>query len=265
MSPTSDEKKLYQQLKILSSAFLLPSTRNVDHKSILRTVTKHFKAFTEADASVLMLNDNNEILVPVCSSGIPFSRVKDSTLSLSMRLKDIISRPALDIRYSSFMNTPLIHNRKFIGLSAVFSTIPEKFHTFEHDKYRNILLTILASYYAVSIENTILADSMKLTEHSKSDREHPPDSDQNKKWVQAMQPEKMSALSMSVTEIIHEITNSLSLIASHTQTLLKDAAEKDINALTGIHEQANRAAGFVKGLLNFVQQGNSEKTEDNLY
>ena len=265
MSPTSDEKKLYQQLKTLSSAFLLPSTRNLDHKSILRTVTKHFKMFTEADASVLMLNNNNEILMPVYSIGIPFSRVKDSNLSLSTRLKDIISRPALDIRYSSFMNTPLIHNRKFIGLSAVFSTIPEKFHTFEHDKYKNLLLTILASYFAVSIENIILADSMKLTEHSKSDREHPSDSDQNKKWIQAMQPEKMSALSMFITETVHEITNPLSLIAGHTQTLLKDATEKNVNALTEIHEQANRAAGFVKRLLNFAQQDNTEKTEDDLY
>ncbi|MDO8141076.1 MAG: hypothetical protein Q6358_06210, partial [Candidatus Brocadiales bacterium] len=125
MSSTSDEKKLYQQLKTLSSAFLLPSTRTLDHKSILRTVTKHFKAFTEADASVLMLNDNNENLTPVYSIGIPFSRVKGSNLSLSTRLKDIISRPALDARYASFMNTPLIHNRKFIGLSAVFSIEPE--------------------------------------------------------------------------------------------------------------------------------------------
>src|SRR3972149_5504646 len=151
MSSISDEKKLHQRLKTLSDVFLLPTSKPLDYKSIIRTVTKHFKIFTEADASVLMLNNNNENLTPVFSIGIPFSKIKDSTLPLSTRLKDIVSRPVLDMRYSSFMNTPLIHNRKLIGLSAVFSITPEKFHTFERDKYNNLLLTILASYFPMSI------------------------------------------------------------------------------------------------------------------
>jgi len=166
MSSISDEKKLYQRLKTLSDVFLLPTSKPLDYKSIIRTVAKHFKIFTEADASVLMLNNNNENLTPVFSIGIPFSKIKDSTLPLSTRLKDIVSRPVLDVRYSSFMNTPLIHNRKLIGLSAVFSTIPEYFHTFERDKYNNLLLTILASYFAVSIENVTLSDSIKSLERS---------------------------------------------------------------------------------------------------
>ncbi|MBM2834879.1 MAG: phosphopentomutase [Candidatus Brocadiaceae bacterium] len=194
MSFISDEKKLYQRLKALSDVFLLPDSKPLDYKSILRTVTKHFKVFTEADASVLMLNDNNENLTPVFSIGIPFSKIKDSTLPLSTRLKDIVSRPVLDVRYSSFMNTPLIHNRKLIGLSAVFSTIPEYFHTFERDKYNNLLLTVLASYFAVSIENVTLSDSMKSTErfneegkcagtiHIASDV-----TEQRKSWNQAIQ------------------------------------------------------------------------------
>ena len=111
MSSISDEKKLYQRLKSLSDVFLLPTSKPLDYKSIIRTVTKHFKIFTEADASVLMLNNNNENLTPVFSIGIPFSKIKDSTLPLSTRLKDIVSRPVLDVRYSSFMNTPLIHNQ----------------------------------------------------------------------------------------------------------------------------------------------------------
>jgi len=166
MSSISDEKKLYQRLKSLSDVFLLPTSKPLDYKSIIRTVAKHFKIFTEADASVLMLNNNNENLIPVFSLGIPLSKIKDSTLPLSTRLKDIISRPVLDVRYSSFMNTPLIHNRKLIGLSAVFSTIPEYFHTFERDKYNNLLLTMLASYFAVSIENVTLSDSIKSLERS---------------------------------------------------------------------------------------------------
>ncbi len=161
MSFTSDEKKLYQQIKTLSDAFLLPSTTSLDYKSAIRTATKHFKMFTEADASVLMLNDNNGNLAPVFSLGIPFSQIKDTLLSLSTRLKDIVSHPALDLRYSSFMNTPLIYNRKLVGLSAVFSIVPEKLQAFEHDKYKSLLLTMLASYFAVIIENVSLADSAK--------------------------------------------------------------------------------------------------------
>lgn len=166
MSSLSDEKKLYQRLKTLSDVFLLPTSKPLDYKSIIRTVTKHFKIFTEADASVLMLNNNNENLTPVFSIGIPLSKIKDSTLPLSTRLKDIVSRPVLDVRYSSFMNTPLIHDRKLIGLSAVFSTIPEYFHTFECNKYNNLLLTILASYFAVSIENVTLSDYIKSLKRS---------------------------------------------------------------------------------------------------
>lgn len=165
MSSILDEKKLYHRIKALSDAFLL-SSRTLDYKAFLRTVTRHFKVYTEADASVLMLN-NDKNLTPVCSIGIPFSKIKDACLPCSTRLKDIIARPAMDARYTSFMNTPLIHNRKLIGLSAVFSIIPEKFHTFEYDKYESIFLTMLASYIAVSIENATLINTLKTIERSK--------------------------------------------------------------------------------------------------
>jgi hypothetical protein len=148
----SNEKKLYQRLKLLSDAFLL-SSKSLDYTSILRTVTKHFKMFTEADASVLMLNDKNGNLSPVFSLGISLSKIKDVYMPSSTRLKDILARPVLDVRYASFMNTPFIHKRKLIGLSAVFSTMPEKFNRFEQDKYENLFLTMLASYIAVTIEN----------------------------------------------------------------------------------------------------------------
>lgn len=166
MSSISDEKKLFHRLKVLSDAFLL-SSKALDYKSFLRTATRHFKIFTDADASVLLLNNNDECLTPVCSLGIPFSKIKDVTLPCSTRLKDIITHPVVDVRYTSFMNTPLIHNRKLIGLSAVFSIVPEKFHTFEHDKYESIFLTILASYIAASIENVTLLNTIKSIERSK--------------------------------------------------------------------------------------------------
>ncbi|MCF6154832.1 MAG: PAS domain-containing protein [Candidatus Brocadia sp.] len=169
MSSISDEKKLYHRIKVLSDAFLL-SSRALEYKSFLRTITRHFKVFTEADASVLLLN-NEENLTPVCSVGIPFSKIKDACLPCSTRLKDIITRPVIDVRYTSFMNTPIIHNRKLIGLSAVFSIIPEKFHTFEHDKYESLLLTMLAGYIAVSIENATLINTLKSIERSKSEWE----------------------------------------------------------------------------------------------
>ena len=166
MSFISDKKRLYHRLKVLSDAFLL-SPRALDYKSFLRTATRHFKVFTEADASVLLLNNNDENLTPVCSAGIPFSKIKDASLPCSMRLKDIITHPVMDVRYTSFMNTPLIHNRKLIGLSAVFSIVPDKFHTFEHDKYEILFLTMLASYIAASIENVTLINTIKSIERSK--------------------------------------------------------------------------------------------------
>lgn len=171
MSSLSDEKKLYQRLKILSDAFLL-SARPLDYKSVLRIVTKHFKVFTDADASVLMLNNKDGNLTPVCSIGIPFSKIKDVSLPSSTRLKDILTHPVLDVRYTSFMNTPLIQNRKLIGLSAVFSIVPEKFHAFEYNKYEELLLTMLASYITTSIENAILTSTIKTIEHFKSDWEN---------------------------------------------------------------------------------------------
>lgn len=128
-------------------------------------VTRHFKIFAGADASVLMLNNDGN-LTPVCSLGIPFSRIKDAYLPCSMRLKDIIARPVMDTRYTSFMNTPLIYNRKLIGLSAVFSIVPEKFHAFEHNKYENLFLTMLAGHIAVGIENVTLTNTIESLEHS---------------------------------------------------------------------------------------------------
>ena len=260
MFSISDEKKLYQRLKTLSNVFSLPTSKLLDYKSILRTVTKHFKIFTEADASVLMLNNNNENLTPVFSMGIPFSKIKDSPLPLSTRLKDIVSRPVLDVRYSSFMNTPLIHNRKLIGLSAVFSTIPEYFHTFERDKYNNLLLTILASYFAVSIENVTLSDSIKSLErfyeegkcagtiHIAGDV-----TELKKMWNQATQTENTASSDMLITEIAREINNSLSEITGYTQSLLKEAAEKNKHALAKIQAHTDRARSFIRQLLDFVK------------
>ena len=166
MSSVSGEKKLHQRLKILSDAFLL-SSRALDYKSVMRAVTRHFKVFTGADASVLLLNNNDENLTPVCSAGIPFSKIKDVSLPCSTRLKDIITHPVMDVRYTAFMNTPLIYNRRLIGLSAVFSIVPEKFHFLEHDKYENLLLTMLASHIAVSIENIIAMNTIESIERSK--------------------------------------------------------------------------------------------------
>lgn len=168
MSSLLEEKKLYHRAKTLSEAFLL-SSRALDYKSVLRMVTKHFKVFTEADASVLMLNNHQGSLVPVFSLGIPLSKIKDTSLPSTIRLKDILAHPALDVRYTSFMNTPLIHNRKLLGIAAVFSIVPEKFHVFEHDRYENLFLSMLAGYTSLTIECVTLADTLKLVEYTHAD------------------------------------------------------------------------------------------------
>lgn len=172
MSSIPDGNRLYKRLKILSDAFLSPPHKPPDYKSVIRTSTKHFKVFTEADASVLMLNNNEGNIVPVFSMGIPFSKIKDASLPSSLRLKDIIAHSALDVRYASFMNTPLIHNRKLIGVSAVFSTTPEKFYKFEHNKCENLFLTMLASYISVNIENITLINTINSAITSELDWEN---------------------------------------------------------------------------------------------
>ena len=106
MSSTLDEKELYQRLKTLLEIFLLTS-KTSDYDSVLRIIT-------DADASVLFLNNDNNNLTPACSTVIKFSSIQDAYIPPSTRLKDIIPRPVLDVRYASFMNTPLIQNRKLL-------------------------------------------------------------------------------------------------------------------------------------------------------
>ncbi|MEK7359717.1 MAG: GAF domain-containing protein [Planctomycetota bacterium] len=168
MSSLLEEKKLYHRAKILSEALLL-SSRAPDYKSVLRMVTKHFKVFTEADAAVLMLNNHQGSLVPVFSLGMPLSKIKDTHLPSTIRLKDILTHPVLDVRYTSFMNTPLIHNRELLGIAAVFSTMPEKFQIFEHDRYENLFLSMLAGHTSLTIECVTLADTLKLIECTNAD------------------------------------------------------------------------------------------------
>lgn len=167
----SNEKKLYHRLKALSDVFLL-SSKTFDYKLVLREATKHFKTFTEADASVLMLNNKDGDLKPVCSLGIPFSKIKDVSLPVSTRLKQILNHSVLDMRYTSFMNIPLILHRRLIGLFAAFSIVPEKFYTFEHDKYENLFLTMLVSHLAVSIDNATLSQLIFSKERSDFDWEN---------------------------------------------------------------------------------------------
>ncbi|MEK6621418.1 MAG: GAF domain-containing protein [Planctomycetota bacterium] len=168
MSSSLEEKKLYHRAKILSEALLL-SSRAPDYKSVLRMVTKHFKVFTEADAAVLMLNNHQGSLVPVFSLGMPLSKIKDTHLPSTIRLKDILTHPVLDVRYTSFMNTPLIHNRELLGIAAVFSTVPEKFQIFEHDRYENLFLSMLAGHTSLTIECVTLADTLRLIECTHAD------------------------------------------------------------------------------------------------
>jgi hypothetical protein len=99
MSSTLDGKILYQRFKALLEIFLLTSKIS-DYDSVLRIITRYFKIFTDADAFVLFLNNDNNNLTPVCSTGIKFSSIKDSYIPPSTRLKDIISRPVLDVRYA---------------------------------------------------------------------------------------------------------------------------------------------------------------------
>ena len=61
MSSTLDEKELYQRLKTLLEIFLLTS-KTLDYDSVLRIITRYFKIFTDADASVLFLNNDNNNL-----------------------------------------------------------------------------------------------------------------------------------------------------------------------------------------------------------
>ncbi|HHT9150889.1 MAG TPA: ATP-binding protein [Candidatus Wujingus californicus] len=171
MTSVIDKKKLYQRLKILFDTFILTS-KTSDYNTILKTATKYFKKFTDSDASVLFLNKNNENLIPVYSIGIPLPRIKNTNIPSFTRLKDIISRPLLDVRYASFMNTPLIQNRKLIGVLAVFSIAPEKFILFEHDKYENLFLSLLASHLAAIIENSTLLKTIGVIENSKNDWEN---------------------------------------------------------------------------------------------
>src|SRR3989304_4756856 len=98
MTSVIDKKKLYQRLKILFDIFILTS-KTSDCNTILKTATKCFKKFTDSDASVLFLNKNNGNLIPVYSIGIPLSRIKNTNIPSFTRLKDIISRPLLDVRY----------------------------------------------------------------------------------------------------------------------------------------------------------------------
>ena len=170
MPSISGEKNLRQRLKILSDAFL-PSSRALDYQSVLRMATKHFKTFTGADASVLMLN-NHEFLTPAFSIGIPLSTIKGVSLPSSTRPKEILIHPPMDVRYTSFLNIPLVHNRKLIGLSAVFSAVPERFHPFEQDKDEGALLDMLAGYVAASIENVTLSNTIKTIERFKRDWEN---------------------------------------------------------------------------------------------
>lgn len=171
MTSVIGEKKLYQRLKILFDTFILTS-KTSDYNTILKTTTNCFKKFTDSDASVFFLNKNNGNLIPVYSVGIPLPRIKNTNIPSFTRLKDIISRPLLDVRYASFMNTPLIQNRKLIGVLAVFSIAPEKFILFEHNKYANLFLSLLASHLAVIIENSTLLKTIGIIENSKNDWEN---------------------------------------------------------------------------------------------
>lgn len=137
--------------------------------------TKHFKTFTGAEASLLLLN-NHEFLTPAFSIGIPLSTIKGVSLPSSIKPNEILIHPPMGVRYASFLNIPLVHNRKLIGLSAVFSAAPERFKPFEQDKDEGSLLDMLASYVAAGIENITLTNTIKTIERLKYDWENTFDS-----------------------------------------------------------------------------------------
>lgn len=174
MPSISGEKNLRRRLKILSDAFL-PSSRALNYQAILRMAAKHFKTFTGAEASVLMLN-NHEFLTPAFSMGIPLSTIKGVSLPSSAKPNEILIHPPMGVRYASFLNIPLVYNRKLIGLAAVFSAAPERFKLFEQDKDEGSLLDMLASYVAAGIENITLTNTIKTIERLKYDWENTFDS-----------------------------------------------------------------------------------------
>ncbi|OHC08717.1 MAG: hypothetical protein A3K50_08495 [Planctomycetes bacterium RIFOXYD12_FULL_42_12] len=72
-------------------------------------------------------------------------------------------------------------------------------------------------------------------------------------WNQATQTENTASSDMLITEIAREINNSLSEITGYTQSLLKEAAEKNKHALAKIQAHTDRARSFIRQLLDFVK------------
>ncbi len=262
----SPETQITQLWMLLDVSRVLNSTLDLD--TLLRIIVEVATVVTESEAaSILLLDQKTGELHFEAATGTKRSEVQSIVVPIEGSIAGWIvsnSKPLLvnnaqqdprhytqaddatEFETRSLMGVPLKLKEKTIGVVEVVNKIGPRLFT-KHDVE---ILETLAAQAAVAIENarlyTDLQDQMQALQQAQA---------------RLVQSEKLAAVGELVAGVAHELNNPLTSIIGFVELLqlndLNDSAQKDLDRVV---VQAQRAAGIVRGLLDFARQHPPERT-----
>jgi signal transduction histidine kinase/FixJ family two-component response regulator len=140
----------------------------------------------------------------------------------------------------SLLHVPLILRGESIGVLSVDNQVSDVEFT-EEDQY---LLSTLADYAAISIENATLYEELrqKMQDLERSQQE-------------LIESSKLAAVGTLAAGVAHEFNNLLAAISGHTELgLVSDDMEEIKRALQVVVESVDRAKGITSNLLTFARR-----------
>jgi two-component system NtrC family sensor kinase len=140
----------------------------------------------------------------------------------------------------SLLHVPLILRGEAIGVLSVDNQVSDVEFT-EEDQY---LLSTLADYAAISIENATLYDELrqKMKDLERSQQE-------------LIESSKLAAVGTLAAGVAHEFNNLLAAISGHTELgLVSDDMEEIKNALQVVVDSVDRAKRITSNLLTFARR-----------
>jgi two-component system NtrC family sensor kinase len=140
----------------------------------------------------------------------------------------------------SLLHVPLLLRGEVIGVLSVDNQISDLVFTDEHQ----YLLSTLADYAAVSIENATLYEELreKMRDLEVSQQE-------------LVQSSKLAAIGTLAAGVAHEFNNLLAAISGHTElALISDEMDEIKRSLQVVVDTVDRAKGITSNLLTFARR-----------
>ena len=272
---TRELENLVSKLSTLSELTELVS-RIPDINEVLQIVLQRTMTAVNAKiGSIMILDDETQVLRIAAAVGLDESVIKDTTVPLGEGFAGKVAQtgePMLvedmekdsrfhminDPKYetSSFISMPLRTHLRILGVLNLSKKGDQKTFTESDMKF----LTTLLGHIGFALENAKLLQDAKDSALGLQEALEQQSQRLEQARQQIIRSDKLSALGQLIAGVAHELNNPLTTIIGRAEIMLGEVKSgKALRDLEQILKQGQRAAKIVQNLLSFARQTVPEK------